>query len=133
VLFLPMMSFAVWQVADPYRGTQLERYVSPQLGKTNYPDHYYTNPNYTIHVQKGWLMKEVTRIAKEYNWTVKWHAPQNYPVLLESELSGPSFSEVMSVLLSHYDLKARYDRQHCIMTVYPAHGHWPRVHHRWAK
>lgn len=121
-LLLPIISFATWQIADPYRGTKLERYVTPEFGKTDYPGHYYSNPNYTIHIKKGILMHEVKRIAGEYNWTVKWKAPQEYPVLLETDLAGPSFSEVMNMLLSHYALKAKYDYSHCIMTVYPARG-----------
>jgi len=113
-----MTSYAIWQVGDPLRGSKFEKLVTPELGKTDYPQKYYSNPNCLLNLRKGLLKTNVLRSAHKYHWKVVWHAPINYHVLVNTQIAGPTFPVAMGRLLSHYPVRTIYDSKQSVMGVF---------------
>lgn len=120
LVICPCFSYAIWQVNDPSHGTKPGWYLSPFLRQTDMPQQYVQKSAYTIHLKKEWLKSEVTDISRKYGWRLYWKAPQNYPILLKTDIVGDDFETVMNELLSHYPLKAAYNKHYRIITVLPA-------------
>ena len=112
-------SFATWQLADSYHGTRILQNWLPERLKTSDIPLQYASTNCTISFKKGWLKANIEHEANVHHWIVRWNAPENYHLLLDTKLDGPDFPSVMNQLLSHYPLKAKYNRSAQIMTVIP--------------
>lgn len=117
---LPLTSFATWQIADPYHGTKMHKSILPDRITTSDLPKEYTDKKCSASLEKGLLKDNIERTAHEYHWSVRWNAREDYSLLLETKLTGPSFPSVMDRLLSHYPLKAKYNRYSKVMTVSPA-------------
>ena len=116
-LLVVMPAYATWQVANPFQGTPDHQYIRPEIGNTSYPEGYVAHPLYSISVERGTLKENVERLVHKYDWKVKWQFKKAYPVLINTEMSGPSFISVMDQLLSHYSLKATYNDTDRVVTV----------------
>jgi hypothetical protein len=116
-LFIIMPVYATWQVANPFQGTVLHQYVSPEVGDTSYPQNYVANPQYSVEITKGLLKKNVGNIAEKYQWQVKWLVSKRYFVLINTTIGGSNFSSMMDQLLNNYPLRVAYDEKNHLMTV----------------
>jgi len=118
--FTVSTSFAYWQIANPFHGTQQARFVRAPGSQTDHPGIYTNGSRYLIQLNKGLLKPTVFKNAEKYGWQVKWNAPNNYYVLLKTKIVGSSFSFVMGQLISHYPLRATFNSKIKTMTVFPA-------------
>jgi hypothetical protein len=117
LILVPMMSLAIWQVADPLHGTKYHYLHSLRILRTDYPRRYANGSKFLFKLRKGSLKDNVYRLANKYNWRVTWRARGNYHVMLNTEIVGVTFQVAMDRLLSHYPLRATYNAKHKSMMV----------------
>lgn len=118
LLFVPFVASAIWQVAEPTHEAKFRHSLTPRFGKiADYPQKYYNGSRYLLKLRKGRLKVNVFRMARKYNWRVVWQVANNYFVMLNTDIVGPTFPVAMNRLLKHYPLYARYDRKNHIMVV----------------
>ena len=110
-------TFATWQIADPYHGTKSQSVWFPErLTQSDLPNRYVDNKT-QVFLKPGLLKDNIEEAAKKHHWLIQWDASDNYPLLVDTKLTGPDFPSVMNQLLSHYPLKARYDKKTQVMVV----------------
>ena len=119
LIFLPVAAYATWQVADPFHGAKLHPDLQPAatINASDVPVAYQGSSQYLFTTQKAWLTTNLTNMARKYGWRVKWKANRNYHVLLATTLTGQTFPDMAKDLLSHYSLKAYFNRRTRAMTV----------------
>lgn len=118
LMLLPMMSLAIWQVADPSHGARYQFLNTTHLLQADYPKKYANGSKFLFKLRKGLLQDNVRRLAGKYNWKVVWKAPNSYYVTLNTEIVGATFPITMNRLLAHYPLRATYDARNKRMKVY---------------
>lgn len=116
---MPVVAYATWQVADPFHGSKLNEELQPAatIHQSDIPVVYQSSSRYSFMTQKTWLNTNLINMAREYGWTVNWKANRNYHVLLQTQLSGRDFPDMANQLLSHYPVKAFFNRRTRAMTV----------------
>lgn len=119
LILLPVAAYATWQVADPFHGSKLNRELQPAatIHQSDVPKVYRGKRHFSFMTKKTWLKTNLTIMAKEHGWTVNWKAYRNYQVLLKTRLVGSSFPDTANELLSHYPVKAYYNRRMRTMRV----------------
>ncbi|MGD9152876.1 MAG: hypothetical protein PVG30_04365 [Gammaproteobacteria bacterium] len=113
LVLIPLTSFAVWQIADPFHVTRCHC-----KSNVDYPQQYVNGAIISFKLRKGLLKENVICFAGKYRWKVRWLAPNKYYVTLATKIVGPTFPIVMNRLLSHYPLRATYDVKCQRMRVY---------------
>lgn len=116
LILVPMVTLAVWQVADSLHGTKSYSGVA-HIKCGDHPCRYANRSKFSFKLRKGLLKDNVYRLANKYNWRVAWQVPNNYRVLLNTEIVGATFPVVMNQLLSHYPLRATYNAKHKSMMI----------------
>lgn len=120
LILIPLVSYAFWQIADPVHGARYDCDRSTTSGFLNnaYPRRYLNGSAFSFELRRGTLKGNVLRLAKKYNWQVRWFAPNKYCVALATRIVGPTFPILMNQLLSHYPIRATYDVKYQRMKVY---------------
>ena len=111
-------TYAIWQIANPSPNSSGQAItVDPSVGKTDYPNNYWSNKKYKLYLRKGLLYDNVKRYAVKHNWKVRWLASRDYPVMSNTTVGGTSFTAVMNRLFAMYPIYTYYNTKTHIMTV----------------
>lgn len=117
LLFIPISSFAGWQVSKPgatiprepffQAGTQQKNLGPSVYASDAYPTQYANLGQpaaiYAVSIS-GSLKENLERIMERYHWRVVWKAPYDYN--FDGRVTGASLPNVVAKLLKPFPLRA---------------------------
>ncbi|MBV9576286.1 MAG: hypothetical protein JO149_06650 [Gammaproteobacteria bacterium] len=118
ILFIPLYSFAGWEVSKPEAAIPREPFfqAGTQPNTTFRPTPYSSAsfPNQYAHLGQpaaiyavsisGSLKENIERIMSRYHWRVVWQAPYDYN--FDGRVTGSSLPNVIEKLLQPFPLQA---------------------------
>lgn len=129
--FLPLTTFAGWQVSKPetaaprepffQAGTQQKNaFVPSAYSSRSLPSQYahlgQSAPVYAVSIS-GSLKENIERIMNRYHWKVIWKAPYDYN--FDGKVTGSSLPNVMEKLLQPFPLQAVMYMSNRTLTIVP--------------
>ncbi len=129
LFFLPTLSLAGWQVAQPQAavpnepffqaGMQQDTTFVPAYGNAAFPNQFAMGKPAAVYAISicGSLKENFERIMDRYHWKVLWKAP--YDFNFDGRITGSSLPDVIEKIFKPFPLQAKLYMSNRTMVVVP--------------